>query len=152
MLFKKKDSNDGVKAKTSLFASKAKKDEALEKDAERAVLPAKTKTTSAAADDKKLKTTVAAGKVSSDILVRPRVTEKASVEAGKNVYTFDVAPSANKQQIAAAVKDIYRVTPEAVRIVTIRRQVFARRGRMGAMSGGKKAYVRLKKGETIELV
>jgi large subunit ribosomal protein L23 len=152
MLFKKKDENESVKAKTSLFASKAKKDDAHEKDEERAIASMKSKKAVVATDtEKTLKVTVAAGKVSADILVRPRITEKASNESSKNIYTFDVAPFANKTQIAAAIKDIYRVTPIAIRVVTIPARQVIRRGRAGVVSGGKKAYVHLKKGDKIEL-
>ena len=153
MLFKKKDSNTSSNAKTSLFASKAKKEDAQEKLDERKSMPvvhgAKTKEDV----DTTLKTTVAAGKVNADILRNPRITEKASQVSTYNVYTFDVARSANKTTIKAAVKDVYGVTPIAVRIVTIPTKTFtSRRGAQSTSGGGKKAYVQLKKGDTIELV
>lgn len=149
MLFKKKDTNESSKAKTSLFASKAKKDEALEKESERTVAVPHADTKAS----KKLKTTVAGGKADPRILIRPRITEKAANESVKNVYTFDVLPSANKNQIVAAIKDTYKVTPVAVRVVTIpTKNVYNRKGATGVKNGGKKAYVQLKKGDTIELV
>lgn len=153
MLFKKKDSNGDVKAKTTLFASKAKKEDAQEKDDERKSMPvvhgAKTKEDV----DKTLKTTVAAGKANADILRNPRITEKASALSSQNIYTFDVARSANKTTIREAIKDVYRVTPVAVRIVTIPTKHYtSRRGLRSSSGGGKKAYVKLKKGDTIELV
>ncbi len=153
MLFKKKDSNEGVKAKTTLFASKAKKGDAQEKDDVRKSAPVVSTSKSVATSDKKLKTTVATGKVNADILRNPRVTEKATVVAGQNVYTFDVAPYANKTTIKAAIKDVYGVTPVAVRIVTIpTKKYMSRRGLQSSSGGGKKAYVQLKKGDSIELV
>lgn len=149
MLFKKKDSNESSKAKTSLFASKAKKDDAAEKESERAIAAPHAETKGG----KKLKTTVAGGKADPRILIRPRITEKAANESAKNVYTFDVLPTANKNQIVAAIKDVYKVTPVAVRVVTIpTKHVFNRKGTTGIKNGGKKAYVQLKKGDTIELV
>lgn len=150
MLFKKKDSNESIKAKTSLFASKAKKDDALEKESERELAAPH------GTDDKgskKLKTTIATGKADAGILIRPRITEKAANASVNNVYTFDVNPASNKRQIIEAVKDVYGVTPLVVRIVTVpTKAVYNRKGTTGVSGGGKKAYVQLKKGDKIELV
>lgn len=160
MLFKKKDSNESVKAKTSLFASKAKKSDAHEKENVRQSAPvaaaakdASTKNVSASTSGASLKTITAAGKVNAEILRNPRITEKVTNMSSSNVYTFDVAPFANKTSIKAAVKDVYRVTPVAVRIVAIPTKRFtSRRGASSTSGGGKKAYVQLRKGDTIELV
>lgn len=149
MLFKKKDSNDSSKAKTSLFASRAKKDDAAEKESERTLAAPH----SDGASGQKLKTTVAGGKADSRILIRPRITEKTTNESAKNVYTFDVLTTANKKQIAAAIKDVYGVTPVRVRIAPVpAKSVMNRKGTTGTTGAGKKAYVELKKGDTIELV
>ena len=93
-------------------------------------------------------------KHNSKILLSPRVTEKGAYLSEVGVYVFNVASNANKQEIAAAVKEIFKVTPRMVRVVTIPRKQVQTRGtnRWGATPGGKKAYVYLKKGETIELV
>ena len=153
MLFKKKDSNESVKAKTTLFASKAKKGDAQEKSDVRKSAPVAAAQDALSSNEKTHKTTVAAGKVNAEILRNPRITEKATDVAGHNVYTFDVAPFANKTTIKAAIKDVYRVTPVAVRIVTVpTKRYVSRRGIRSASGGGKKAYVQLKKGDTIELV
>jgi len=86
------------------------------------------------------------------LLSKPRVTEKATTLATvQNVYVFDIAPYANKIMIANAVKELYKVTPVKVNIVAIpKKQVFTKRIK-GMKGGGKKAYVFLKKGDTIEL-
>ncbi|MDO8729373.1 MAG: 50S ribosomal protein L23 [bacterium] len=88
-----------------------------------------------------------------NVLLRPRVTEKAVLGADKfNVYVFEVVPSATKKSISVSVHDAYGVTPEKVRVATIpSKQVFVR-GKKGVKKGGKKAYVYLKKGDKIELV
>lgn len=90
----------------------------------------------------------------SKVLLSPRITEKGAYLAENSVYIFNVAMDANKKEIAAAVKDIFKVTPRFVRIAAIPRKVVMTRGtnRKGKTSAGKKAYVYLKKGETIELV
>ncbi len=89
----------------------------------------------------------------SHVLLKPRITEKATFAAGVSTYVFDVATSSNKKQIASAVKAVYNVTPRAVRIVNIRPKIVRnmKSGKRGVKQGGKKAYVYLKKGETITL-
>lgn len=88
------------------------------------------------------------------ILKNPRITEKASMHSAQGVYAFDVAVSATKPQIARAVREVYKVTPRMVRVVTIRPKATrnVRTGKSGMRSGGKKAYVYLKSGETITVI
>jgi len=93
-------------------------------------------------------------KPASQILLSPRITEKGAYLSEHNIYVFNVAMGANKGEIAAAVKELFKVTPRFVRIVAVPRKVVLTRGtnRKGKTGAGKKAYVYLKKGETIELV
>jgi len=88
----------------------------------------------------------------SHVIVKPRITEKATFHSAQGVYVFDVAEDANKQQIAQAVRAIYKVTPRKVHIVTVqsKQKRSARTGKLGVKGGGKKAYVYLKKGETLK--
>lgn len=87
------------------------------------------------------------------VLLRPRITEKAALGADNlNVYVFEVSPSATKKSISASIRDAYGITPEKVRVAAIPlKRVFVR-GKRGVKSGGKKAYVYLKKGDKIELI
>lgn len=89
----------------------------------------------------------------SHVLKSPRITEKASMQQGMSVYTFDVATSATKTQIMSAIRSVYKVSPRKVRIVMVpsKRTRNARTGRAGVKSGGKKAYVYLAKGESITI-
>jgi len=93
-------------------------------------------------------------KHSGHILISPRITEKGAYLSEHSCYVFNVAKNANKHEIAEAVRTIYKVTPRSVRVVTVpsKRVRTRNTNRMGATAGGKKAYVYLKKGETIELV
>lgn len=88
------------------------------------------------------------------ILLGPRITEKGAYLSEAGVYVFNVAPDANKVQIVEAVRAVFKVTPRQVRIVRVPRKQVLTRGtnRKGHTHGGKKAYVYLKKGDTIELV
>jgi large subunit ribosomal protein L23 len=92
-------------------------------------------------------------KPASHILLTPRITEKGAYLSEAGGYIFHVAKDANKFQIAQAVKEIFNVTPRKVRVMPIPRKERLTRGtnRMGKSAGGKKAYVYLKKGESIEL-
>lgn len=89
-----------------------------------------------------------------NILHSPRVTEKGAYLSAESCYVFNVAPSANKTEIAAAIRALYNVTPRKITVARIPRKSVQTRGtnRRGMTVGGKKAYVYLKKGETIELV
>mgnify|MGYP003393565396 FL=1 len=88
-----------------------------------------------------------------NVLLRPRITEKAALGADKsNVYIFEVTEDSTKGSISASVRDAYGVTPEKVRVARIPAKSVFIRGKRGVKSGGKKAYVYLKKGDKIELM
>ena len=89
----------------------------------------------------------------SSIITSPRITEKASVNAENGVFVFDVSERSTKRDIIAAVRKFYAVTPRMVHIARVPSKVRsnARTGKSGIKSGGKKAYVYLKKGDTITI-
>ena len=89
----------------------------------------------------------------SHVIIKPRITEKSTWHSAQGVYVFDIDLSANKNQVAQAMRAIYKVTPRKVHIVTVKSKAkrSARTGKLGVKSGGKKAYVYLKRGETINL-
>lgn len=88
------------------------------------------------------------------VIVKPRITEKAAILGDKNVYTFEVKKGATKYEIRDAVKALYNVTPDRIRIVNKQPRHFMSRtrGRDMMENGLRKAYVYLKKGDRIELV
>lgn len=88
----------------------------------------------------------------SNIIVRPRITEKAAFIGGLNAYAFEIATWASKDQVSKAVKEIYKVTPVRVRTLRLPAKQVVVRGKKGTKSGVKKAYVYLKKGDKIELI
>lgn len=87
------------------------------------------------------------------ILRSTRITEKASLHQGLSIYTFDVAPAATKRDIMRAVHSLYKVKPTKVAIVQVpsKKTRNVRTGKTGIKKGGKKAYVYLKKGDSISL-
>jgi len=86
------------------------------------------------------------------IIKNPRITEKASFNAEKNVYTFDVTPNANKTEIKKAVFALYKVHPVKVNILRVQDKQIMSKGKKGVKSGGKKALVYLKKENKIEFI
>lgn len=87
-----------------------------------------------------------------DVLVRPRITEKAANMTVNHVYTFDIRKEATKKDVVAAVKALYKVTPVKVAVVNTpakRVRMRTKRG-FGKTTASRKAYVTLKKGEEIQ--
>jgi large subunit ribosomal protein L23 len=87
-----------------------------------------------------------------DVLLRPVISEKSTLEAERNNYTFAVARDSNKFQVKAAVESEFKVTVLDVRIVNVKPKQ-KRRGRrtMGMVPGWKKAVVTIAAGDKIEL-
>ena len=87
----------------------------------------------------------------SDILRRPRITEKGSLQAEKApVVVFEVARDANKVEIANAVKAAFNVEVQDVRTMIVRGKI-KRRGRsIGKRPNWKKAIVTLAQGQSID--
>ena len=85
------------------------------------------------------------------ILKQPHVTEKASSLTSKNQYVFKVWPRANKIEVRKAVEDVFGVDVISVKIIN----VIEKKRRLGKIegfrSGYKKAIVRLKEGQKIEI-
>ena len=90
----------------------------------------------------------------SAVLVKPHFTEKTVGLGEKNVYTFEVIRTATKFQVRDAVKALFNVTPVKVNIVNKRpaERTKGSTNRTVKVPGMKKAYVYLKKGDTINLV
>ena len=90
----------------------------------------------------------------SHILVKPRITEKATDNTAQGVYVFEIATTATKPQVAGAIEEAYKVKPLKIRIARYPHKVVrnARTGKYGVKSGGKKAYVYLKPGDSISIM
>jgi large subunit ribosomal protein L23 len=87
-----------------------------------------------------------------DVIVRPLVTEKSSAAFQANkTYTFRVHPEATKPQIKAAIESLFKVTVIDVRTLMMRakRRTYGRY--TGARGPWKKAIVRLKDGDAIQV-
>jgi|TARA_R110000824_G_scaffold401771_1_gene615758 large subunit ribosomal protein L23 len=86
-----------------------------------------------------------------NVLKRPWFSEKALIGTEHGVYTFEVLPAATSTDIANAIEKAYGVVPAQVRLVNLPAKKVGLRGRRGEGSRARrhKAYVTLKKGDTI---
>lgn len=86
------------------------------------------------------------------ILQEPHITEKATDLSKENKYVFKVFPRANKIEVKKVIESLYNVDVLDVRIVNIPSKK-RRLGRtQGWRKGYKKAIIKLKKGQKIELL
>jgi large subunit ribosomal protein L23 len=84
-----------------------------------------------------------------DIIIRPVVSEKSYAAYDLNVYTFIVAPDANKIEIRHAVEELF--SRKVAKVHTINRQGKRKRNRRtgtwGTRATHKRAIVTLAPGE-----
>ena len=82
--------------------------------------------------------------IAHDIVIRPVITEKSMLGAVNKIYTFEVAKSANKIEIAIACEEVFGVKVAQVNTVSMRGK-FRRQGRIngGYSKSWKKAIVKL---------
>ena len=85
-----------------------------------------------------------------DILIRPHVTEKATMKAESSVYVFVIDPKSTSTEITKAFIQKYKITPMKISTATIPRKFVFVRGKRGKKSGYKKAYIYLAKGQKLE--
>jgi len=87
-----------------------------------------------------------------DIVLRPLITEKTSaIQEKQNTYVFEVALCANKHQVKEAVERVFGVHVVDVRTCRVRGKVKRFGRHFGKRSNWKKAYVRLEKGDVLDL-
>jgi large subunit ribosomal protein L23 len=81
------------------------------------------------------------------------VTEKSTRVAGQgNQYVFRVVRDADKSEVREAVEKLFGVNVEAVRMVNVKGKGKAFRMHAGRRSDWKKAYVRVKEGQSIDFL
>jgi large subunit ribosomal protein L23 len=86
-----------------------------------------------------------------DVILAPVISEKSYSLIDDNAYTFLVHPEANKTEIRQAVESIWDVRVEKVN--TLNRKGKSKRFRftMGRRSDTKRAVVKLRTGDSIEI-
>lgn len=90
--------------------------------------------------------------IATKVLYSPHVTEKATGFDKDNKYVFKVASRANKIEIKKAVEDFYGVDVIGTRIINVPRRKRRLGRQIGWKKGYKKAIVKIKKGQKIEIL
>lgn len=85
------------------------------------------------------------------IIIRPIITEHSYDVMENNVYTFEVAPDANKIEIKNAIQQIFDVTVVKVNTLNVKPKPKRQRYKSGYTRTWKKAMVTLADGDSIEI-
>jgi len=88
---------------------------------------------------------------SSQVIIRPVVSEKSYVLAAVDKYTFRVHPDAHKTQIRQAVEELFDVKVVDVRTMSVKSKPKRRGYTSGRTRSWKKAIVQLRPGDTIPI-
>ena len=86
-----------------------------------------------------------------DIIKRPIITEQSMEQTEMKRYTFEVAKTANKIEIAKAIEEIFGVKVVRVNTLTVKPKTKRVRYVAGKTRSWKKAIVTLAEGDTIEV-
>ena len=87
-----------------------------------------------------------------DTILRPIITEKATMANENGQVTFAVPVTATKPEIKAAVEMLFDVEVKAVNTILLKGKTKMWKGRPGRRSDMKKAMVTLVEGHTIDLM
>ncbi len=98
------------------------------------------------------RTTKLASGIAHEVIRAPWFSEKALMATEKGVYTFNIPARATKAEVAAAVKEIYKVEPRKIRVVNLPGKPKAMRTKrgIGYRAARRKAYVYLNAGDSIQ--
>ena len=86
-----------------------------------------------------------------DSIIRPIITEKATILSEQNKTVFKVHKKANKKNIKKNIEKLFKVTVTKVNIINQKTKVKLRQGKKSYKTGYKKAIITLKKGQSIDL-
>ena len=86
-----------------------------------------------------------------DTILAPVITEKATILSEQNKVVFRVADTATKDEIAAAVDALFKVTVTKVNTLNVKGKTKRFRGRIGRRNDVKKAIVTLAEGQSIDI-
>ena len=89
-----------------------------------------------------------------NLIKKPIITEKSLLQANRdNTYTFEVDREASKTQIKKAIEEIFEVEVLSVNTVIrpSKRKRVGKKRKMKLYSAKKKALIKLKEGQTIDL-
>ncbi len=88
-----------------------------------------------------------------DILVQPLITEKVTeLLVPDRTYAFEVARDANKLEVKYAIEKAFNVKVESVRTMIVKGKVKRYKFASGRQPDWKKAIVRLREGNQIDIM
>lgn len=86
-----------------------------------------------------------------DTIVRPIITEKATLLSEDGKLVFEVAMNSTKKEIAAAIESLFKVTVTKVNTLVVKGKTKRFKGIPGKRRDYKKAMVTLADGQTIDV-
>ena len=86
-----------------------------------------------------------------DVIISPKITEKATALSEFNKIVFKVDKGANKNSIKKSIEKIFKVNVIKINTVNLKGKTKLIRNKKSFKPGYKKAIVTLKKGQTIDL-
>ena len=86
-----------------------------------------------------------------DSIIRPIITEKATILSEQNKTVFKVHKRANKINIKKNIEKLFKVNVLKVNIINKKSKIKLKQGKLSKKTGYKKAIVTLKKGQSIDL-
>ncbi len=86
-----------------------------------------------------------------DTILSPIITEKATLLSEQNKVVFRVARDASKDEIAAAVEELFKVKVTKVNTINVQGKTKRFRGVKGRREDIKKAIVTLQEGQSIDI-
>ncbi|HEY2004763.1 MAG TPA: 50S ribosomal protein L23 [Candidatus Saccharimonadia bacterium] len=87
----------------------------------------------------------------SQLLLTPKISEKAIYLAERGIYVFEVPTSANKIEVAKAIEATFKVNVVDVNMIVHKGKLKRFRQVLGRQKDTKKAMVKLKAGQSIAL-
>ena len=88
-----------------------------------------------------------------EVIRAPRVSEKtARLQEVSNQYVFEIAKTATKADVKAAVEQIFSVNVKAVNVVNVKGKSKTFKFRQGRRGDWRKAYVTLADGQSIDVM
>jgi large subunit ribosomal protein L23 len=86
-----------------------------------------------------------------DLILKPIITEKGTIQMELGKYVFDVLPKATKTDVRAAIESLFDVTVVKVNTLTLPRKKRRVGKFVGYKAQYKRAIVTLKEGDSIAL-
>lgn len=87
----------------------------------------------------------------SQLILTPKISEKAIYLAERGIYVFEVPTSTNKIEVARAVEAAFKVNVTDVNMVITKGKLKRYKQILGRQKDVKKAMIKLQKGQKISL-